>query len=131
ILSRKTPIVGHIMKLLKKQKKPFVFINWDEFVEEGIIYYDESENAYQLRYKKEVFDLKKVKSIFIDYFDILEVFYFRRDRFTNKEKLFLARWIEALKTLEAVCEKATWYPSTPQGMSFEGQNKYLELMKAK
>lgn len=52
LLSRKNPMIGHIMQEMKKQKKPFLYINWDEFIEEGVVYFDESQNVYQLRYKK-------------------------------------------------------------------------------
>lgn len=131
LLSRKNTMMGHIVRVMKAQKKPFVYINWDEFIEEGTIYYDESLGAYQLRYKKHAFDLKKVKSVYFDYFELLEVFHFKREKFTNKEKVFLARWIEALKTLEAVCSKANWFPSKPLGMTFEIQNKFSELLLAK
>lgn len=131
LLSRKNAMVGHIMREMKKQKKPFVYINWDEFIEEGVVYFDESKNTYQLRYKKNSFDLKKVKSVYFDYFEIGEVFHYKRSKFTNKEKVFLARWVESLKTLEFVCSKAKWYPSRPSQMSFEIQNKFGELLEAK
>lgn len=130
-LSPKNTMIGHIMLTMKKQNKPFVYINWDEFVEEGVVYFDEAQNAYQLRYKKHAFDLKKVKSIYFDYFELIEVFHFKREKFTNKEKVFLARWIESLKTLEAVCTSAKWFPAKPIDMTFEIQNKFAELLKAK
>ncbi|MES2767809.1 MAG: hypothetical protein V4596_01575 [Bdellovibrionota bacterium] len=131
LLSRKNPMIGNIMRELKKKKIPFLYINWDEFIEEGIVYFDESKNAYQLRYKKHSFDLKKVKSIYMDYFELLEVFHFKRTKFNNKEKVFLARWIESLKTLEAVCPGAKWFPSKPMSIAFEVQNKFVELLQAK
>lgn len=131
LLSRKNAMIGHIMREMKLQKKAFVYINWDEFIEEGVVSFDESKNAYQLEYKKNVFDLKKVKNIYIDYFELTEVFHYKRSNFTNKEKIFLARWIESLKTLEFICHKSKWYPSRPSNMNFEIQNKFGELLDAK
>ena len=131
LLSRKNPMMGSILREMKKNKKPFVYINWDEFIEEGIVYYNESKKTFELRYKKNVFDLKKVKSIYLDYFEISEVFHYKRTKFTSKEQIFLARWIESLKTLEFICNKAKWFPSSPSKIEFDIQNKFGELLKAK
>lgn len=130
-LSRKNAMVGHLMQEMKKQKKSFLFVNWDEFIEEGVVYFDESKNAYQLRYKKYAFDLKKIKSVYLDYFEISEVLHYKRSKFTNKEKVFLARWVESLETLEFVCSKAEWFPSKPSKMAWDIQNKFGELLLAK
>jgi hypothetical protein len=131
LLSRKNPMMGHIMQEMKKQKSPFLFINWDEFIDGGTVYYDESLNAYQFRYKNHAFDLKKAKSIYLDYFEISEVLYFKRSKFTNKEKIFLARWVESLKTLEFICSSAKWFPSKPSQLQWEIQNKFGECVEAK
>lgn len=131
LLSRHNPMMGHVIMQMKKQGKPFLYINWDEFINEGTVYFDESQNAYQLRYKKFGFDLKKIKSVYFDYFEIAEVFHYKRSKFTNKEKVFLGRWVESLKTLEFVCSNAKWYPSKPSNMEFDIQNKFGDLLKAK
>lgn len=131
LLSRKTPMIGHVIAQMKKQKMPYVFVNWDEFVEEGTVVYDQASQSYQLRYKKSVVDLTKVKSVYFDYFELKEVYYFSRSRFTSKEQVFLARWLEALTTLEAVCINANWFPAKPSQMEFESQNKFGELLLAK
>lgn len=131
ILSKKNANTGAILKELRKKKKPYLFVDWDEFAGVGVISYDESQKTYELRYKQNSFDLSKVKSVYIAYKEIEEVFFYKRAKFSNKEKVFLARWIETLRTLEFICEKAKWVPSRPSQMRFDSQNKFGELLKAK
>jgi glutathione synthase/RimK-type ligase-like ATP-grasp enzyme len=121
---------GLLLQELKKKKKPFLYVNWDEFIQDGTIFYNSSENRYQLRVKKFVFDLKKIKNVFLDYNDLQEVFHYKRAKFNFKEQLFIGRWLETLKTLEFVLEKKAWWPAKPSQMKLESQNKFGELLKA-
>jgi glutathione synthase/RimK-type ligase-like ATP-grasp enzyme len=130
LLSKKNTAVGSVISELKKSKKPFVYLNWDEFVGEGVVLYDSSEKKYIIKYKKHSFDLSKVKSVYCDYTNISEVFHFKRAKFNNKEKVFLSRWIEALQTLEYILNEKKWYPAKPSQMKYESQNKFGELVVA-
>jgi len=122
---------GLLLQELKKRKKPFLYINWDEFIREGIVFYESKKEQFHIRIKKNVFDLKKVKNIFIDYTDLQEVFHYKRANFNFKEQLFIGRWLEALKTLEFILADKKWWPAKPSQMKSEGQNKFGELLIAK
>jgi hypothetical protein len=130
LISKKNPAVGNIISELKKSKKPFAYLNWDEFVGEGVVQHDSSKRTYFIKYKKYSFDLSRVKSVYCDYTNISEVFHFKRGKFNNKEKVFLSRWIEALQTLEYILLNKKWYPAKPSQMKYESQNKFGELIVA-
>lgn len=72
-----------------------------------------------------------MKSIYCDYTNLSEVYHFKRSKFSNKEKVFISRWIEALNTLEFILSEKKWYPSKPSNMRYEIQNKFGELLLAK
>ncbi len=130
ILSKKNTAVGSLISELKKAKKPFLYLNWEELIGEGIVEYNSAEKKYLIKYKNSSFDLSKVKSIYCDYTNISEVFHFKRSKFSNKEKVFLSRWIEALQILEYILKEKKWYPAKPSQMRYESQNKFGELVVA-
>jgi hypothetical protein len=130
IISRKIVQTGALIDQLKKKKKPYVFLNWDEFISEGTVCYDSSTKKYSLNYKKHSFDLSKVKSVYFDHSDISEVLFFKRAKFSNKEKIFLNRWMDSLMALELLIKKAQWFPAAPSKLRYDSQNKFGELLQA-
>lgn len=130
LLSKKNTAVGSLIAELKKNKKPFLYLNWDELVGEAVVEFNSEEKKYLIKYKNYSFDLLKVKSVYCDYTNLSEVFHFKRGKFSNKEKVFLSRWIEALNTLEFILSEKKWYPAKPSIMRYESQNKFGELLLA-
>lgn len=119
-----------ILSDLQKKKSQFVYINLDEFVKKGKVSFSTQNNELVFVYGKLTIVVQKLKSIYIDYFDLQEVFYFRRSDFNLKEQLFIRRWLYTLSLIESVFEDSKWYPSKPSNMNFEGQNKIAELVLA-
>jgi glutathione synthase/RimK-type ligase-like ATP-grasp enzyme len=81
-----------------------------------------------IKYKNRKIKLLKIKSAYIDYTELQEVYHFSRLRFTPKERVFLSRWIQALDALESIIPK--WYPCVPSKLKFEIQNKYNDSILA-
>jgi len=131
LLSKKNTAVGSLISELRKSKKPFLYLNWDELVGEAVVEYNSEEKKYFIKYKNHSFDLLKVKSVYWDHSNLSEVFYFKRAKFSNKEKVFLSRWIEVLNALEFILSEKKWYPAKPSSMKYEGQHKFGELLLAK
>lgn len=121
---------GALLAALKKQKTPFLYIQWDEFVKSGAVVFASHPKQLELKYKHSVYDLKKATSIYYDYTDLHEVFYFKRNDFTFKEQIFIRRWLEVLECLEKVLPNVKCIPAKPSLMQFEAQNKFGEALLA-
>lgn len=119
----------HIIGELLSSKSQFAYINLDEFVKKGKVHFSLNDSLY-VSYGSLNIKLENVKSIYIDYFDLQEVFYFQRSDFSLKEQLFVRRWLYVLSLLEGLFFDSKWYPAKPSSMSFEKQNKIADLVRA-
>ncbi len=120
-------LVGNLIKA----KSQFMYLNLDELVKKGQIAFEAHTQKFTISYGSLKIELNKVKSIYVDYFDLQEVFYFRRSDFNLKEQIFIRRWLYLLSLMETLFINASWYPAKPSHMTFEKQNKIAELVMAK
>ncbi len=128
VLSQNDVQTGALLKTLREQKKSYVFINWDKFALVGEVYLSKYINL--IKYKKQIFDLKNVKSVYYSAPDLIEAQYDTSDYFSLSEKLYINRWAEVLRSLENVLEKVTWVPAKPSQLISLSQKKYNELLMA-
>lgn len=131
VISHKDVQTGALLKTLREQKKPFVFICWDHFILKGSLRFDLKKNLYFLKYGKTSVDLSMAKSIFFYPPDVVESQLDTSSYFSFSEKLFINRWAEPLLNLEGILTQAKWFPATPSKLMCLSQKKMADLKLAK
>lgn len=127
LLSRPTAVIGLLIEELKRKKTPFLYLNPDEFLDGGQIHFE--DRRLFLSYKKQSVDLSSIRSAYVDYSELMEVYHFQRGGLDQKERIVVSRWLQFFEGLES--HIPNWYPCKPSLLKFESQNKYSDAIEAR
>ena len=131
IIGQETAECGALIEEMKSLNKPFAYIHWgEEEAAQFQVHIKRGRKSAYLRIGDQKLDLSLAHSIYVEPPAIMRSLERVPSSFSEKETIFIKRWISFLKDLPAFAPRARFFPGPPEALFDSSQKKLTELALA-